>query len=107
MPKRKKHSKEFKKQAVEFWETHDMSSHEVAAELGIRADMLRHWKKEFNKDKNREYTTQRRHENTSTVSPLCSSPACNLSGERHIYPGSKQKTQKAVPPKKFGTTSTP
>jgi transposase len=50
MPKRKKHSKEFKKQAIDFWESHDLSSEEAAAELGIRADMLRHWKSELNKD---------------------------------------------------------
>ena len=31
MPKRKNYSKEFKKQAIDFWESHNLSSKETAA----------------------------------------------------------------------------
>ena len=35
MPKRKRHSKEFKKQAIEFWDNHDLSSAETVASYNV------------------------------------------------------------------------
>ena len=40
---RRKYTKEFKEQAVEFWLTSGKTSPQVAGELGISDGMLRHW----------------------------------------------------------------
>ena len=47
MAKRRKHSREFKVQAVQMVTKQGMSVAEAARDLGINANVLRRWKNEF------------------------------------------------------------
>jgi transposase-like protein len=46
MARRKTYSKEYKEAAVALSEQDDRTVEQVAQELGIRSDMLRHWRQE-------------------------------------------------------------
>jgi transposase len=46
MARRQKYSKEYKEAAVALSERDDKTVEQVARELGIRGDMLRHWRQE-------------------------------------------------------------
>lgn len=48
---RRKYSKEFKVDAVELMMRSNKSFTEIAASLGIRADLLRRWEKEYSANK--------------------------------------------------------
>ena len=48
---RRKYSKEFKVDAVELMMRSNKSISEIAASLGIRADLLRRWEKEYSANK--------------------------------------------------------
>lgn len=49
MNQRKTYSKEFKREAVRLLEESDQSPNEIAAELGIRRNMLYKWQEQLNK----------------------------------------------------------
>jgi transposase-like protein len=46
MARRQKHSKEYKEAAVALSNREDKTVEQAARELGIRGDMLRHWRQE-------------------------------------------------------------
>ena len=56
---RRKYSKEFKVDAVELMMRSNKSFTEIAASLGIRADLLRRWEKEYSANKSAPFPGSR------------------------------------------------
>lgn len=46
---RKRYTEEFKREAIELWQSSEKSAAEIEKDLGITNGMLYHWKKEFRK----------------------------------------------------------
>ncbi len=47
--KRKRYTKEFKKEAVQLWQASDKSAAEIEADLGISSGLLYQWKSDMRK----------------------------------------------------------
>ena len=52
---RRKFTSEFKKESVELLLRTEKTATEIAAELGIRGDLLSRWKREFNEHKEKAF----------------------------------------------------
>ena len=58
MPKRRKYSAEFKREAVEMVRSSDVSASQIARELGINPNMLGRWCREAGKDGSKAFQGQ-------------------------------------------------
>jgi transposase len=56
--KRRKFNKEFKKESVEFLLRSSKTASKVAAELGIRQDLLSRWKREYEEHEDKAFPGQ-------------------------------------------------
>ena len=70
MPKRRKYSEEYKREAIQLLESSDKSASQVARDLGINNNMLGRWRREFSTD---------------------------LRSRSRCYPGSPQRTGRSDP----------
>ena len=55
MPKRRKYSEEYKREAIQLLESSDKSASQVARDLGINNKMLGRWRREFSTDGTRAF----------------------------------------------------
>lgn len=88
MGEKKKYTNEFKKQAVDLFNSSGKKSIEIANDLGIRRDDLLRWKREFE--------TKERNKSTVTINPTDSEEIVKLKKEMAILKQERDILKKAL-----------